>query len=196
MDDSPEITQLLLAWEQGDQSALEQLIPLVQEELRRLASGFMRKERKGHLLQTTALVNEAYLRLAGQNHIHWQNRNQFFALAATCMRRILLDYARSQGRDKRGGDAQHIALSDAPPLPDDKAAEIVALDEALRELEKQDASKSRIVELRYFGGYTVEEVAEILGVPKTTIEREWRMARAWLQRELDATPKTARADDL
>jgi len=184
MDGSPEITQLLLAWERGDQSALERLMTLVQEELRRLASGFMRKERKGHLLQTTALVNEAYLRLVDQTQVHWRNRNQFFAVAATCMRRVLLDYARAQECDKRGGGAEHIALSDAPPLPDEKAAEIVALDEALRELETQDARKSQIVELRYFGGYTVEEVAEILGVPKTTIEREWRMARAWLQREL------------
>lgn len=191
MDDSPEITQLLLAWQRGDQSAMERLMPLVEKELRRLASGFMRKESKGHLLQTTALVNEAYLRLVDQTQVQWQNRNQFFAVAAICMRRVLLDYARTQGRDKRGGGAEHIALSNAPPLPDEKAAEIVALDEALRELEKQDARKSRIVELRYFGGYTVDAVAEILNVPKTTIEREWNMARAWLQRELAAKPEIA-----
>lgn len=191
MDNSPEITQLLLAWQRGDQSALEQLMLLVEKELRRLASGFMRKESKGHLLQTTALVNEAYLRLVDQTQVQWQNRNQFFAIAATCMRRVLLDYAKAQERDKRSGGAEHIALSDAPPLPEEKAAEIVALDEALRELEKQDERKSRIVELRYYGGYTVEEVAEILGVPKTTIEREWSMARAWLQRELAAKPESA-----
>lgn len=191
MDDLPEITQLLMAWQRGDQSALEQLMPLVEKELRRLASGFMRKESKGHLLQTTALVNEAFLKLVNQTQAQWQNRNQFFAIAATCMRRVLLDHARAQERGKRGGGAEHIALSDAPPLSEEKAAEIVALDEALRELEKQDARKSRIVELRYFGGYTVEEVAEILGVPKTTVEREWSMARAWIQRELAAKPESA-----
>jgi len=194
MDSPQEITELLLAWEQGDPSAWERLMPLVEQELRRLAKSYLRKEKQGHTLQTTALVNEAYLRLVDQKRVHWQNRAHFFGIAATCMRRVLLDYAKAQGRGKRGGGVAHIALSEAPPIPVEEPVDLLALDEALRKLAKQDARKSRIVELRYFVGCTVEEVAEMLEVPKTTVEREWRLARAWLQRELDAQPKAVRTD--
>lgn len=187
-----EITQLLLAWEQGDESALERLLPLVEKELRLLASGYMRKEKKGHLLQTTALVNEAFIKLVDQKRVHWQNRAHFFGIAATCMRRILCDYARGQEREKRGGDLEQIALSDAPPIPVEQSAELLALDEALHKLAKQDARKSRIVELRYFGGYSVEEVAALLEISEATVAREWRLARAWLQRELEAKPQAVR----
>jgi RNA polymerase sigma factor (TIGR02999 family) len=185
MDSPQEITQLLLAWGQGDQSALERLMPLVEKELRRLARGYLRSEKRGYWLQTTVLIDDVYLKLIDQAQVHWQNRNQFYALAATCMRRVLIDYARMRRRDKRGGGVEHIPLSDAPPLPVEKSVELLALDEALRKLAEQDAQQSRIVEMRYFGGYSVEEVAEILGVSEATVEREWRMARAWLQRELN-----------
>ena len=154
----------------------------------------MRKEAPGHLLQTTALVNEAYLRLVDQSRVQWQNRAHFFGIAAICMRRVLVDYAREQGRDKRGGGAEHLALSDALPLPDEKGIELLALDEALQKLAKQDARKSRIVEMRYFLGCTVEEVAEFLGVSVETVAREWRLARAWLRRELGAAPTGVRPD--
>ncbi len=194
MNPPHDITQLLLAWEQGDQKAFEQLIGLVEKELRRLARNYMRKEKEGHLLQTTALVNEAYIRLVDQKRVHWKNRAHFFGIAATCMRRVLCDYAKAQQRDKRGGQFEHIALSDASPVSVEKSMELLALDEALQKLAKQDERKSRIVELRYFGGYTVEEVAEILGFSKETIALEWRMARAWLQREIDAESKAAQRD--
>ena len=169
MNSSPEITQLLLAWGQGDPDALAQLMPLVEKELRQTAKRMMRKEAPGHLLQTTALVNEAYLRLVDQSRVQWQNRAHFFGIAAICMRRVLVDYAREQRRDKRGGGAEHLALSDAPPLPYEKGIELLALDEALQKLAKQDARKSRIVEMRYFLGCTVEEVAEFLGVSVETV---------------------------
>ncbi len=185
MDSPQEITELLLAWERGDESALERLLPLVEKELRLIAKRYLRKEGPGHTLQTTALINEAFIKLVDQR-VHWQSRGHFFGIAATCMRRVLLDYAKAQGRQKRGGDWEQIALSDASLIPDEKAVELVALDEALKALAKQDTRKSRIVELRYFGGCTVEEVAEILGVSKETIAREWRLARAWLRRELGA----------
>lgn len=190
MNSPGEITQLLLAWgEQSDQSALDRLMPLVMEELRRLAHHYMEKEKKGHTLQTTALVNEAYLMLVDQTRVHWQNRAHFFGIAATCMRRVLIDYARAQVRDKRGGGAEHIALEDAPLIPVERPVELLALDEALWKLEKQDARKSRIVELRYFGGCTVAEVASLLGISEETVNREWRLARAWLRHELDSKPE-------
>lgn len=188
MDSSAEITQLLLALEHGDQSARERLLPLVEKQLRRLASGYLRKEKKGHSLQTTDLVDRAYLKLIDQKRVRWQNRNHFFALAATCMRRILCDAARAEGRQKRGGGAPHIALSDAPPVLSERSSELLALDEALQKLARQDARKSQIVEMRFFGGYNVEEVAEFLVVSVETVALEWRMARAWLQRELDVRP--------
>ena len=195
MDSSAEITQLLLALEQGDQSARERLLPLVEKELRRLASIYLRKEKKGHSLQTTDLVGRAYLKLIDQKRVHWQNRKHFFAVAATCMRRILCDAARAEGRQKRGGGAQHIALSDAPPLLSEKSAELLALDEALQKLAKQDARKSQIVEMLFFGGYKVEEVAEFLEVSAETVALEWRMARAWLQREFDVKPSAERTGE-
>jgi RNA polymerase sigma-70 factor (ECF subfamily) len=189
-----EITQLLLAWQQGDALALERLLSLVEKELRRLAGSYMRKEKEGHLLQTTALINEAYIRLVDQKHVHWQNRAHFFGIAATCMRRVLCDYAKAQARDKRGGKVQHLALTDAPSISIEKSTELLALDEALQELAKQDVRKSQIVEMRYFGGYSVEEVAEFLKVSKETIAKEWRMARAWLRREIDAQSEIAQTD--
>jgi RNA polymerase sigma factor (TIGR02999 family) len=188
MDSPREITQLLLDWERGNQSALEQLLPLVEKELRRLAKSYMRREKSGHLLQTTALINEAYLKLVDQRQAHWQNRAHFFGIAATCMRRILIDYAKAQKRDKRGGGLERVPLSDAPPVSVEKSTELVALDGALQKLAKQDGRKCQIVEMRYFGGYSVEEVAEFLGISQETVVREWRMARAWLQREHGAKP--------
>lgn len=195
MNSPREITRLLLAWGQGDQSALERLMPLVEKELRRLARGYLRNEKKGYWLQTTVLIDDVYLKLIDQTQVHWQNRNQFYALAATCMRRILIDYAKTHKRDKRGGGVEHLALSDAPPIPVEKSAELLALDDALKELAKQDAQQSQLVEMRYFGGYSMEEIAKTLGVSKATVERKWRMACAWLQHELNAKPKAMRTDE-
>ena len=183
MDSSHEITELLLALEQGDQSAWEQLMPLVMEELRKLASSYMRKERAGHVLQTTALVNEAWLRLVDQNRVHWQNRKHFYGIAAQCMRRILVDEAKAGKREKRGGGAERVAFSEAVGLPDKKAAEVLAVDEALQDLAKQDVRKGQIVELRYFGGCSVKEVAESLGISEVTVARDWRLALAWLRHQ-------------
>lgn len=179
-----EITDLLRDWEQGRQSALEKLMPLVMGELRRLAKGYLRRERPGHTLQTTALVNEAYLKLAGQNRVHWQNRNHFFAIAAQCMRRILVDYAKAYRREKRGGVARRVDLSEVASLSAEQSGELLALDEALRRLAAEDERKSRVVELRYFGGYSMGEIAEILGTSEATVARDWRMSRAWLRREI------------
>jgi RNA polymerase sigma factor (TIGR02999 family) len=190
MDSPLEITELLLAWEQGDQSAFDRLMPLVEKELRRLASGYLRKERAGHTLQTTALINEAYIKLVDQKRVHWKSRGHFFGIAALCMRRILLGHARAKLSEKRGGMVEHVALSDAPPLSVEKSLELLALDEALQKLAEQDEQQGRIVELRYFGGNNMEEIAEILGVSESTVNREWRMARAWLQHALNAKPKT------
>ncbi len=189
MNSQLEITELLLALEGGDQSAREQLMPLVEKELRRLAKGYLRSEKKGYRLQTTVLIDDVYLKLIDQKGVHWKNRAHFFGIAAKCMRQILCDYAKAQKRKKRDGDVEHIALSDAPPIPVKEPhdpVDLLALDEALQKLEKQDELQSQIVELRYFVGCTMEEVAEILEVPKTTVEREWRLARAWLGRELGA----------
>jgi RNA polymerase sigma-70 factor (ECF subfamily) len=177
------ITDLLQAWEQGDQSALEKLIPLVEIELRRLAKTYMRREKPGHILQTTALVNEAYIKLIGQTRTHWQSRSHFYAIAAQCMRRVLTDYAKTRQRLKRGGDAQPISLS-AAILADEQSEELLALDTALPKLAQKDERKSKIVELRYYGGYTVAEIADMLGISEVTVARDWRLARAWLRREL------------
>lgn len=182
-----EITDLLRDWEQGRQSALEKLMPLVMGELRRLAKGYLRRERAGHTLQTTALVNEAYLRLAGQNRVHWQNRNHFYAIAAQCMRRILVDYANAHQREKRGGGAHRVELTEAVSMSAEQSAELLALDEALKRLAAEDERKSKVVELRYFGGYSVAEVAEILGISEATVARDWRIARAWLRREISVS---------
>lgn len=184
---SPEdITRLLQEWSDGDQTALTKLMPLVYDELRRLAHRYMSQERSDHTLQTTALVHEAYLRLVGQTDVRWQNRAHFFAVSAQLMRRILVDHARTQHAAKRGGaEVIKLSLDEAAHVPDECAAELIALDEALTKLADVDRQKSRIVELRFFGGLTLDEVAEMLNVSAPTVTRQWRVARAWLYREMD-----------
>jgi RNA polymerase sigma factor (TIGR02999 family) len=178
----PELTQLLADWGNGDRSALDKLFPLVHSELRRIAQRQMSQERPGHTLQATALVNEAYLKLAGQQGFDWQNRAHFFAVCAQVMRHILIDHARAHARDKRGGGAVKVSLNDALVVAEDQAAHFIALDEALRVLERLDPQKSKIVELRYFGGLSIEEAAEVLNVSPRTVRREWQRAKAWLYR--------------
>lgn len=180
-----EVTQLLLAWSQGDQAALDQLIPLVHAELHRLAHRCMDRERAGHTLQTTALVNEAYLRLIDSSQVRWQNRAHFFAVAAQLMRRILVDFARARHNLKRGGAAQRVSLDEALLLPQESDPDLIALDEALNALAALDPRQARAVELRFFGGLSVEETAEVLQVSPETVARDWRVAKAWLLRELD-----------
>ena len=183
-DPSPlEVTQLLADWAKGDKSALDRLLPLVHAELRQIARRQMSQERPGHTLQATALVNEAYLKLAGQQHgFEWQNRAHFFAVCAQVMRHILIDHARAHARDKRGGGAVQVSLDDAAAIASDRAEHFLALDEALRSLERVDSQKSRIVELRYFGGLTIEQTAEVLDISPRTARREWQRAKAWLYR--------------
>jgi RNA polymerase sigma factor (TIGR02999 family) len=178
------ITQLLIEWREGDETALNRLIPLVYQELRQLAHHYMRRERRGHTLQTTALVNEAYLRLVDHKGIRWQNRAHFYAVAAQAMRRILVDHARSRNYAKRGGDVKMIQLEEAAAVVQKQAADLVALDEALSELAAIDPRKSQIVEMRYFGGMSVEETAEVLGVSPVTVMRDWSTAKAWLLRAM------------
>ena len=179
------VTELLRAWSDGDDAALEQLIPLMEAELRRLARGYMGRERQGHTLQTTALVNEAFLRLAGARQVRWQDRGHFLGISARLMRRVLVDYARRRGFHKRGGDAQRVTLHEGVVAASDPAVDVVALDRALEALEKSDARKGRIVELRFFGGLSVEETAEVLNVSTDTVKRDWRLAKLWLLRELE-----------
>jgi RNA polymerase sigma-70 factor, ECF subfamily len=179
---SQEVTQLLAAWGKGDRSALDKLLPLVHSELRRIAQRQMSQERPGHTLQATALVNEAYLKLAGQQGFEWQNRAHFFAVCAQVMRHILIDHARAHARDKRGGGMVKVSLNDALVVAEDQAAHFVALDEALRVLEHLDPQKGKIVELRYFGGLSVEEAAGVMNVSPRTVRREWQRAKAWLYR--------------
>jgi RNA polymerase sigma factor (TIGR02999 family) len=174
------LTGLLSEWRQGDEAALDKLTPLVYDELRRIAHRYVQRERDGHTLQTTALVNEAYLRLAGQQKIEWQSRAHFFAVTAQVMRHVLIDHARRRHYAKRGGDLQQVPLEDAAMMSRQRAAELVALDEALDELAKLDPRKSRVVELRYFGGLSLEETAEVLEVSLMTVRRDWRAAKAWL----------------
>jgi RNA polymerase sigma factor (TIGR02999 family) len=174
------ITQLLIAWSDGDPAALNQLVPLVNEELRRLARSYMRRERPDHTLQTTALVNEAYLRLVEQKHMSWQSRAHFLAIAAQLMRRILVDYARRRQYQKRGGGAIQVTLGHADEVGNERPPDLVALDEALASLAEIDPRRSRVVELRFFGGLSIEETAEVLKVSPTTIERDWTIAKAWL----------------
>jgi RNA polymerase sigma factor (TIGR02999 family) len=181
------VTQLLLDWSEGDESALEMLTPLVHEELRRLAHHYMKSERPGHTLQTTALVNEVYLKLIDQKRVKFKSRTQFFALAATLMRHILVDHARSRQYLKRGGGAQRVSLDKALIVSGGRAEDLVALDEALLRLAAIDARKSKVVELRFFGGLSVEETAEALDVSAVTVMREWRMAKAWLYNSLNET---------
>jgi RNA polymerase sigma-70 factor (ECF subfamily) len=187
---SQEITQLLLAWSDGDQVALEKLTPLVYAELRRLAKGYMFGERPGHTLQTTALINEAYLRLIDWKNVRWQGRAHFFGVAAQLMRRILVDFARARQYAKRGGAAQQVSLDEAVTIHEDRSAEIIALDDALKSLAEIDPRKSQIVELRFFGGLSAKETAEALKVSLRTVEREWNSARAWLYRELRGKDET------
>ena len=179
-----EVTQLLRAWSRGDKSVLDQLYQLVYGELRRLAHRYMSRENPGHTLQTTALVNEAYLRLADAKDLNWQDRAHFFAVSATIMRRILIDEARARRAERRGGEAQQMAIDDILNIPQNPNNDLIALDDALKELAKNDERKSRVVELRYFGGLSVEETAEVLKVSADTVMRDWRLAKAWLLREL------------
>ncbi len=177
---SAEVTQLLLAWRNGDAAALERLVPLVHAELRRIARGFMRKEQAGHTLQTSALVNEAYLRLIDARQVAWQNRAHFFAISASLMRRILVDFARERHARKRGGSAQQVVLEDAMLMGRARGEDVLAVDEALHALAKLDERKSKVVELRFFGGLNEAEIAEALQVSPETVRRDWRLAKAWL----------------
>jgi len=180
---SHEVSQLLVAWGNGDQAALSSLMPLVYQELHRIAGRYMRRERPGHTLQTSALVNEAYLKLVDQK-VPWQNRAQFFGVAAQLMRRILVDHARRHARLKRGGDLQKLSLDETAIMSKDRAAEFIALDDALTSLAEIDPNKSRIVEMKFFGGLDFDEVAEVEKVSSRTIRREWRKAKAWLHQEM------------
>ncbi len=175
---------MLVAWSNGDRTALDRLMPLVYDELRRLAHRYLGRERAGHTLQTTALVNEAYLKLVNEREMHWQNRAHFFAVAAQLMRMILVDYARSRNYAKRGGGAHRVSFDEALAVSDERAAELIALDDALKTLAALDERKSQVAELRFFGGLSVEESAEVLKVAPVTVMREWRLAKAWLHREL------------
>ncbi|MGI8919432.1 MAG: sigma-70 family RNA polymerase sigma factor [Pyrinomonadaceae bacterium] len=181
---SNEVTQLLVAWSNGDSSARDSLMPLVHDELRRLAHRYMNRERGNHTLQTSALVNEAYLRLIDQKDVHWQNRAHFFGIAAQIMRRILVDYARKRAFAKRGGNMQAVSFDEAMIVSPERAAEVVALDDALNCLAELDQRKSQIIELRFFGGLSIEETAEVLGVSAGTVMRDWTFAKAWLRREI------------
>ena len=188
---SEPVTELLLRWRAGDQECLNRLLPQVEGELRRIARHYMRMERQGHTLQTTALVNEAYLKLVDQAQADWQNRAQFLGVAAQLMRHILVDHARGLCRGKRGGGAQVLPLDEGLVFSPAKSAALVALDDALTELAGFDPRKAQVVELRYFGGLSVEETAEALGVHENTVKRDWRLAKMWLKREL--SPKGAHA---
>jgi len=179
-----EITRLLVAWGDGDESALAELTPLVYGELHRLAHHYMSGERGDHTLQTTALVNEAYVRLIDWKNVRWQNRAHFFAVSAQLMRRILVDFARDRQNLKRGGDVLKVSLTAAAAFPTERGADLVALDEALKMLAEVDLRKSQVVEMRFFGGLSIKEVAEVLNVSEETVMRDWRLAKVWLLREL------------
>ena len=187
MSTSPQaVTQLLVDWGNGDHQALEKLTPLVYQELKRLAARYLRRERREHTLQSTALVHEAWLRLIDQNHVHWQNRAQFFGIAAEMIRRILIDHARNRQAAKRGDGAIKLSLDEALGAPDRRDFDLVALDDALKDLAKLDPKQGQLVELRFFAGLSIEESAEVLGVSPATVKREWAVAKAWLYRELSA----------
>ena len=179
-----EVTQLLEDWSSGDQAALDKLMPLVEAELHRLAHHYMNRERVGHTLQTTALVDEAYLRLVGQKNIDWQNRAHFFGIAAKLMRQILVDYARKRHFAKRGGNAWPVSLDEAAVVAEERASEMISLDEALRELAEIAPEQSRIVELRFFGGLTIEETAEVMRLSVDKVKRDWSMAKTWLYHQM------------
>ena len=180
----PNVTELLVAWNEGDEAALEQLMPVVYDELRRLARRHLGRE-GGDRPQTTALVHEAYLRLVDQHSVRWQNRAHFYAIAARLMRRILIDHARARVTDRRGGGAPHVALDAAAEVSSERADQLVALDDALLRLAEVDPRKSRVVELRFFGGMSVEETAEVLGISNATVMRDWSTAKAWLHRAIE-----------
>jgi RNA polymerase sigma factor (TIGR02999 family) len=180
----PQVTQLLKAWGNGDEAARDELMTLVYEELHRLAHQHLKRERPGHTLQTSALVNEAFVKLIDQKDVRWQNRGHFFAIAAHLMRRILVDHARIRRAAKRGGSASPVSLDDALVISNERSAEVVALDEALTALATVDERKSQIVELRFFGGLSIEETAEVLAVSPGTVMRDWTLAKAWLRREM------------
>ena len=186
MRESPSqgVTRLLLAWRQGKQDALDQLIPIVYEELRQQAHRYLQREQRGHSLQTTALINETYLRLLDCNKIGWKNRAHFFAITAQMMRRILVDYARSRRSQKRGGGLEKTTLDEKLTFSTARNSDLVALDDALNELASKDERRSRVVELRFFGGLSIEETAEVLGVCADTVVRDWRLAKVWLAREV------------
>jgi RNA polymerase sigma factor (TIGR02999 family) len=184
VETSANVTELLVAWGGGDQAAMEHLAPVLQQELHRVASRHLAGERRGHILQATALVNEVYLRLIDWKNAQWQNRAQFFAMASQMMRHILVDYARAQHREKRGGGQVHVSLSHAAGVPVGGSGDLLALDEVLRTLESFAPRQGRIVELRFFGGLSLEETADVLGVSVGTVRRDWSLARAWLYREL------------
>lgn len=184
MSGAGEITGLLADWRNGNQAALDKLLPLVYDELRRVASSYMRRERSDHMLQTTALVHEAYLRMVDSQNVNYETRTHFFAVAAQVMRHILVDYARGRARVKRGDGQPALACSDIAVLSDDRADEVIAVHSALEKLTALDARKGRVFELRYFGGMSVDETAEALAVSPVTIARDWRMAKAWLRREI------------
>ena len=180
-----EVTQLLKDWSSGDPEALDRLIPIVYAELRAIAARYLRRERRDHTLQPTALVNEAYLRLIDQKQVQWQNRAHFIGVAAQMMRRILVDHAKSHNRAKRGGGAQRVSLDEALAVSDERANDLIELDSALTALATFDDRKSRVVEMRYFGGLTVEETAEVLKVSEMTVAREWKLAKAWLYTHIE-----------
>jgi len=184
MDSPHDVTALLDDWSRGNRTALEQLLPLVYAELRRIASGQLRRERAGHSLQPTALVHEVYLRLVDQHHVDWQNRAHFFGVAAQVMRRILVDHARRRDAGKRGSGVPRVPLEDAHGVAAPSEVSVLALDVALSRLEELDAGLAKIVELRAFTGLTIDEAAQVLGVSPSTVQRDWRAARAWLKREL------------
>ena len=180
------ITRLLNAWQQGDAGARDQVFVLVYKELRRRAAGQLRREREGHTLRPTALVHETYLRLMGQDRVEWQNRAQFFAIASETMRRVLVDHARERKAQKRAGGAVRVALEDDVATVEPREVDLIALDGALDALAAMDARQSRVVEMRFFGGLENEEIAEVLGVSRATVDRDWRFARTWLYRRLAA----------
>ncbi len=177
---------MLVAWSNGDKSSLERLIPLIHDELHRLAHRYMNRERPGHMLQTTALVNEAFLRLVDSSHVRWQYRAHFLPVSARLMRRILVDFARSRNYKKRGGNSVQVSLDEALAISPERDADLVALDEALNALAEIDERKSRVVEMRFFGGLSIEEAAEVLKVSPDTVMRDWRLSKVWLLRELSA----------
>ena len=195
--DSDNVTRLLRDWGEGKQEALHDLVPLIYNELRHLAHGFLHRERPGHTLQTTALVHEAYVKLIDQKDTRWQNRAHFFAIAAQAMRRILIDSARKRGAEKRGGAGEKVSLTDAAEISLEPDSSLLALDEALNKLAEFDQQQSKVVELRYFGGLTIEETAEVMKLSPATIKREWAMARAWLHQTMtdEATDETPRSDN-